>query len=143
MNKKHELHYQKTVLVFPNSPDLVVGTACGGMTYSPLNLKTSSSPPDNADQNTVRVRIGVKNFGSDLSCAYNARSKYLLCTVNPTGTCSDCQHYKRREELKIEGQQHGELLKYLAQLPKGYSEEEILALAAYCAILKAAITNAS
>jgi hypothetical protein len=34
--KKHDRRSPKLDLVFPDSPDLVVGTACGGMTYSPI-----------------------------------------------------------------------------------------------------------
>lgn len=36
MRKKHNRRYPKLDLVFPDSPDLVVGTAGAGMTYSPL-----------------------------------------------------------------------------------------------------------
>lgn len=30
----------------------------------------------------------------DPTCIYNARSRYLQCTVNPSGDCRDCPHFK-------------------------------------------------
>jgi hypothetical protein len=124
MRKKHDRRYPELDLIFPDSPDLVVGTSCGGMTYSPISFRTSSFEQDNA-----------KNYLGDPSCIYKARSKYLLCAVNPTGTCSDCQHYRHRSDEEVGGQKHGELLKYLASLPQG-KQEEILALALHAAILR-------
>ncbi|MEH1788412.1 MAG: DUF6464 family protein [Nostoc sp.] len=34
------------------------------------------------------------NAIGDVSCEYNAKSKYLRCTVNPCGPCEGCQHYE-------------------------------------------------
>ena len=30
----------------------------------------------------------------DSSCIYNARSSYILCAVNPCGSCQNCDHYE-------------------------------------------------
>ena len=79
----------------------------------------SDSLQDNAEQNTVRVKIGTKNYLGDPSCAYNARSKYLLCAVNPSGSCSDCPHYQRREDFP-------------QQLLSVYSSEAVRALISNC-----------
>lgn len=35
------------------------------------------------------------NAIGDVSCEYNAKSKYLRCTVNPCGPCEGCQHYEK------------------------------------------------
>jgi hypothetical protein len=29
-----------------------------------------------------------------VSCKYNARSPYIRCAVNPSGSCADCRHYE-------------------------------------------------
>lgn len=29
-----------------------------------------------------------------VSCKYNARSLYIRCAVNPSGSCQDCRHYE-------------------------------------------------
>lgn len=29
-----------------------------------------------------------------VSCKYNARSPYIRCAVNPSGSCEDCRHYE-------------------------------------------------
>lgn len=29
-----------------------------------------------------------------VSCKYNARSPYIRCAVNPSGSCQDCSHYE-------------------------------------------------
>lgn len=29
-----------------------------------------------------------------ISCKYNARSPYIRCAVNPSGSCEDCRHYE-------------------------------------------------
>ena len=34
------------------------------------------------------------DLGDKPDCIYNAHSRYLRCTVNPTGTCVGCQHYQ-------------------------------------------------
>jgi hypothetical protein len=31
----------------------------------------------------------------DISCRYNARSEFLRCAINPTGSCDRCTHYQR------------------------------------------------
>jgi len=35
------------------------------------------------------------NAIGDVSCEYNAKSKYLRCTVNPCGPCEGCRHYEK------------------------------------------------
>ncbi|NJM90427.1 MAG: hypothetical protein HC847_28140 [Hydrococcus sp. RU_2_2] len=79
--------------------------------------------------------------GATSSLTLIAMSKYILCAVNPTGTCSDCQHYKCHEDIKVGEPNKSEFLKYLSQFPKGYSEEEVFALAAYAAIIRHAIAR--
>jgi hypothetical protein len=37
---------------------------------------------------------GPTNGIGDLSCRFNARSRYLRCAVNPLGTCQACSHYE-------------------------------------------------
>lgn len=32
----------------------------------------------------------------DTTCKFNARSPYLRCAVNPSGSCEDCYHYEPR-----------------------------------------------
>ncbi|MGK7946001.1 MAG: DUF6464 family protein [Microcystaceae cyanobacterium] len=32
----------------------------------------------------------------DITCAYNARSPYLRCAMNPCGPCEDCSSYEKR-----------------------------------------------
>lgn len=41
---------------------------------------------------------GVGYVIGDLTCAYNARSPYIRCAVNPDGLCQDCRHYQPEEE---------------------------------------------
>jgi hypothetical protein len=31
-----------------------------------------------------------------VSCKYNARSLYLRCAVNPSGSCENCRYYESR-----------------------------------------------
>lgn len=41
------------------------------------------------------TRPNAINAIGDVSCEYNAKSKYLRCTVNPCGPCEGCQHYEK------------------------------------------------
>ena len=34
------------------------------------------------------------SYRGDPNCIYNARSPYILCAVNPCGSCQNCSHYK-------------------------------------------------
>jgi hypothetical protein len=34
----------------------------------------------------------------DITCAFNARSEMLRCTVNPSGPCQNCRHYQPLEK---------------------------------------------
>ncbi len=49
---------------------------------------------------------GISNANSDaeyigdISCANNARSKYLRCAINPTGLCQDCKDYEEAREAE-------------------------------------------
>ncbi|MEM8602639.1 MAG: DUF6464 family protein [Cyanobacteria bacterium P01_H01_bin.121] len=52
-----------------------------------LYVKTAIPPSD-------RTPIDGRWVVGDASCAYNARSELLRCTVNPTGPCLDCCHYQ-------------------------------------------------
>lgn len=39
----------------------------------------------------------IDGFGyviGKVSCKYNARSPYIRCAVNPSGSCEDCCHYE-------------------------------------------------
>jgi Family of unknown function (DUF6464) len=38
---------------------------------------------------------GVGYMIGDLTCRYNARSRYVRCAVNPFGPCDDCRLYER------------------------------------------------
>lgn len=37
---------------------------------------------------------GLGYIIGDLTCRYNARSKYVRCAVNPMGPCQACRHYE-------------------------------------------------
>ncbi|NJO94460.1 MAG: hypothetical protein HC820_09305 [Hydrococcus sp. RM1_1_31] len=96
-----------------------------------------------------------KNYLGDPTCIYNARSKHLLCAVNPTGSCSDCAHYtvgtRPTEEAKnfSDPKEASRKLGCYSILSKqdptmlleGSTEKEILALAAYSAMLWLSITR--
>lgn len=41
-----------------------------------------------------RIRLLSKRIDRQASCKYNADSAFLLCAVNPSGPCSQCQHYE-------------------------------------------------
>lgn len=41
---------------------------------------------------------GVGFLIGDISCQFNARSRYLRCAVNPEGPCQGCRHYKPHAE---------------------------------------------
>ncbi len=36
---------------------------------------------------------GVGYVIGDASCAYNARSPYIRCAVNPSGSCKECRFF--------------------------------------------------
>lgn len=38
-----------------------------------------------------------KNVQRQRTCRFNANSAFLKCAVNPSGSCSDCQHYQPQE----------------------------------------------
>lgn len=40
---------------------------------------------------------GVGYLIGDISCQFNARSRYLRCAVNPEGPCQGCRYYESRE----------------------------------------------
>ncbi|WP_353931857.1 DUF6464 family protein [Okeanomitos corallinicola TIOX110] len=40
---------------------------------------------------------GVGYLIGDISCKFNARSGYVRCAVNPSGSCQNCQHYESKE----------------------------------------------
>ncbi len=40
-----------------------------------------------------RHRILSKKIDKRITCKYNAHSAFLLCAVNPSGPCSECDHY--------------------------------------------------
>jgi Family of unknown function (DUF6464) len=40
---------------------------------------------------------GLGYMIGDLSCQFNARSKYLRCAVNPMGDCKTCSQYQARD----------------------------------------------
>lgn len=45
----------------------------------------------------VRERYYLDGVGyliGDISCQYNARSGYLRCAINPSGSCEGCPHYE-------------------------------------------------
>jgi hypothetical protein len=42
---------------------------------------------------------GIGYFIGDLSCKYNAQSKYLRCSVNPFGPCQDCLHHQKISKI--------------------------------------------
>jgi Family of unknown function (DUF6464) len=44
---------------------------------------------------------GVGYVIGDLSCAYNAKSPYIRCAVNPDGLCQDCRHYHQKDGDKL------------------------------------------
>jgi Family of unknown function (DUF6464) len=120
MNERRKLLNPKDILSFPPGKCILISPS-----YSDWRS-------DNANQNTVRVGTGVKNYLGDPSCAYNARSKSLRCAVNPSGPCSGCSHYAGKN---LQHQTKASLV------TQGNLEEEILALAAYAAIIRHAIGN--
>jgi len=40
---------------------------------------------------------GIGYIIGDLNCKFNARSSYIRCAVNPSGTCQDCSHYQPKD----------------------------------------------
>ncbi|WP_040483598.1 DUF6464 family protein [Lyngbya aestuarii] len=40
-----------------------------------------------------RHRILSKKIDQQKTCKYNAGSAFLRCAVNPSGPCSECNHY--------------------------------------------------
>ncbi|MBW4661601.1 MAG: hypothetical protein KME15_23270 [Drouetiella hepatica Uher 2000/2452] len=38
---------------------------------------------------------GIGYIIGDLTCKFNARSSYIRCAVNPSGSCQDCSHYQQ------------------------------------------------
>ncbi|MCG5058420.1 MAG: hypothetical protein KA714_10570 [Limnoraphis sp. WC205] len=40
-----------------------------------------------------RHRILSKKIDKRTTCKYNAHSAFLLCAINPSGPCSECQDY--------------------------------------------------
>jgi len=45
--------------------------------------------------------LGVGTYAiGDPSCAYNARSPYIRCAVNPDGPCENCNLYEPRGQDK-------------------------------------------
>ncbi|HEY9629558.1 MAG TPA: DUF6464 family protein [Coleofasciculaceae cyanobacterium] len=40
---------------------------------------------------------GVGYIIGDLTCEFNARSSYIRCAVNPSGSCQECSHYRQSE----------------------------------------------
>lgn len=51
----------------------------------PLNL-----PADHRYVEGIGYMIG------DLTCEFNARSRYIRCAINPSGPCETCSHYQSR-----------------------------------------------
>lgn len=41
---------------------------------------------------------GVGFLIGDISCRFNARSRYLRCAVNPEGPCQGCRYYEQTDE---------------------------------------------
>lgn len=41
---------------------------------------------------------GVGFLIGDISCRFNARSRYLRCAVNPEGPCQGCRYYTQTDE---------------------------------------------
>jgi hypothetical protein len=84
----------------------------------------------------------AKNHLGDSSCIYDAKSRYLLCAVNPSGSCSECSDYvSDGQNLELLREQIDERTilseQDLARWQRGHSQEEIFALAAYSAWLRA------
>jgi len=42
---------------------------------------------------------GVGYLIGDISCKFNARSRYIRCAVNPEGPCQRCRHYEPNKGL--------------------------------------------
>lgn len=55
---------------------------------SPISL-----PPDSYYLEGVGYLIG------DISCRFNARSRYIRCAVNPEGPCQGCRHYEEKDKF--------------------------------------------
>lgn len=53
---------------------------------SPISL-----PPDSYYLEGVGYLMG------DISCRFNARSRYIRCAVNPEGPCQGCRHYEQND----------------------------------------------
>lgn len=56
---------------------------------SPLCASLKALPP--ADMTCIE---GYGYVIGKVSCKYNARSPYIRCAVNPSGSCQDCRHYE-------------------------------------------------
>ncbi|MER3432035.1 MAG: hypothetical protein C4288_01035 [Leptolyngbya sp. ERB_1_1] len=39
---------------------------------------------------------GIGSLIGDFTCAYNARSPYIRCAVNPSGPCETCRSYESK-----------------------------------------------
>lgn len=48
-------------------------------------------PPDRYYLEGVGYLIG------DITCKFNARSAYIRCAVNPSGSCENCCHYEPKD----------------------------------------------
>jgi ABC-type Mn2+/Zn2+ transport system permease subunit len=40
---------------------------------------------------------GMGYIIGDITCKFNARSSYIRCAVNPSGSCQDCPHYQQTD----------------------------------------------
>jgi hypothetical protein len=59
-------------------------------------VETEQSRSSHNNDSEVSYIKGIGYFIGDLSCKYNAQSKYLRCSVNPYGPCQNCAHYRKR-----------------------------------------------
>ena len=57
--------------------------------YLHQNELLYNSNSDRCLGTTSKLTIG------DITCRYNAQSRYLRCAINPLGSCDDCPHYEK------------------------------------------------
>jgi hypothetical protein len=66
--------------------------------FNRMRLKSHAQIKRWIEFHQQRLRQVSNSIDKKGTCRYNAHSAYLLCAVNPTGSCELCQYYEPKDE---------------------------------------------
>ncbi|MBZ8181961.1 MAG: DUF6464 family protein [Oscillatoria sp. PMC 1051.18] len=62
--------------------------------FERMRLQSHAYIRQQMDYYQQRLLLVSKRLDKKRTCKYNARSAFLLCAVNPSGSCAECTDYQ-------------------------------------------------